>query len=174
MRKNISFSILLLLLSCWACNSGPQEIMEEDQYRISLPSSLKVVDDLDPKARLQFADYKKELYCSLNQTPKGELMKTLGTAKVTSEGIPDLKTYAKFMSSTFKYTVSASEIDLQQLGEKYWLEFEGETAKAKLYYQIAFAEDEDYFYQLISWTLADRKSLYQEDIKAIMESFEIL
>ena len=174
MRKFLRWGIFSLCLLCFGCSTGHQEVIEEGRYKISLPGSLKAVDNLDEKASLQYADFGKELYFTLNQTPKTEVLNNLGAAKVTSEGVPDLETYSKFISSTFKYTVSANEINLKQRGKQYWLEFEGETPKARLYYQIAYAEDEEYFYQLICWTLAERKALHKEVIESCLESFEVI
>jgi bifunctional DNA-binding transcriptional regulator/antitoxin component of YhaV-PrlF toxin-antitoxin module len=173
MRKNV-FYFLFLALLLGSCDAIPHEIRVEGQYQLTIPSSMRAVDDLDEKASLQYANFGKEIYFTLNQIPRAEVKKTLGEAAVTTDSLLNLETYAKFISSTFKYTVSADAINLKSKGEFFYLEFIGEIPEAKLYYQLLFAADEEYFYQLIAWTLADRKSLYEEDLKAILESFELL
>lgn len=172
MKKLLAFCLLSILLSCES--KEVETITIKNKYSIELPEFLSKAQDLHNDASLQYQNVFKELYVVVIDEPKQEFAEIAST---TEDFSPDLNGYHQILKSSFEEGVHNIDItptkDIQINGLKAkTFSLTGELTEIPIYYNVAYIEGKDTFYQIITWTLKSSKQKYQEPMEKIIYSFK--
>ncbi len=167
---------LFTLLSCKNENSTTQIIKIEDRYQIELPKFLEKGEGLNESASLQYQNVAKEFYVIVIDEPKNELEKSLFENKLESAYSNNLKGYSEIISNNMKNTLSINTmpeiIDGTINGLKSrQIDFNANIGETSIYWKLGFAEGKDRYYQIMVWTLTEKKKEYEKQMQDIINSF---
>lgn len=168
------FLALVMLAACQQTNDL-QTVTVNNQYSIDLPNSLVESKDLNNQASLQYQNLKEEFYVIVIDEPKEE-----AHAALTEISMPlNLSGYTKFLMTEFMASVKVSEKsdskDVEINGLKtVQLDFSGITQDLDVFFKLAYIEGESHYYQIMTWTLSNRKTEHQEKMNALLVSFKEL
>lgn len=155
----------LLLMSACSYDEGTFTAKADDVFTLELPNYLSSSQQLAPGAPIQFRNQYRTIYVVGLYSNKGE-------AK-------DLDAYSETIIQKFKLDLKEFESEL--IGEnteagltKRNYRLSGRTTGEKIEYLLMVAEDDEYYYQVCTWTLDFRMEKYGEDLKSILSSFKKL
>jgi len=182
MQKLSSFYLLVLLSSIAflsACNTKTtyETVKTEQKYSLDLPSYLEKGTGLHDNATLQYQNLLKEFYVVVIEDDKENLYKVIdengleemypknftGYSNLLVEGFkenPDVKIDANFTEWKVG-TLPAKNFDMT-----------GKLEGISIYYHYTLVEGKNTYYQVMQWTLADRKEQYKEEMDKIAKSFK--
>ncbi|MEX2590496.1 MAG: hypothetical protein WD334_09855 [Chitinophagales bacterium] len=159
------FSLLIAFFSLQSCSysEGTFTAKADDVFTLELPNYLSSTRQLAPGAQIQFKNRYRTVYVVGLYDAKGE-------AK-------DLDAYDERVIERFSMDLQNFESELLSektenglTKRKYRLS--GNTTGEKIEYLLLTSEDENHYYQVCVWTLDFRLEKYEEDLKAILASFE--
>jgi len=151
----------------------------EGRYAISIPSFLTEVTTLNEDASLQYQNPFKEFYVIVIDEPKSELEKALKDNNLTDSYSSDLNGYSDLLLSGMEQSISVENkskiIDkvVNKMPAKF-LTISGQVQGIDAFYALAFFEGKERYYQVMSWTLADRKNQHKEEMNRILHSLKEL
>ncbi len=189
-----SFGIALLF---WQCNGSDQvEYTESDyasfnnidilgEFKIKLPDYFVEMDDIDPRAKLQYGYIQKdkpegeqtledEIYVTLVEFDKAKAGKEKGDE--TSLSLADFNkknmVNQEVSLTEFEVANSAPKTELINgmtcIKNQYW----GNMGGYSVFYNMAMFETEDRFYQLLLWCFKDYQDKHSSEMDKIIHSFE--
>lgn len=169
MKNNIHkfFVLCVLLFTAHACSRQPQVMMSNDgSYQLTVPGNWSKQIDLNKDATLQAANLREELYVVVIKEDKSDFPAGTSIDQVvdaTRENFTDSTPNAKF-SAPLPVTVGgfpAKQFDVS-----------GTVSGIEAKYLSAVVETPKGFYQILSWTLADRYDKSKPKLQQVLNSFK--
>lgn len=173
MLQKYSFLILLtfILFSC-SNETAFKEVKVNERYAISIPEYLQACPDLHKDASFQYQNTDKDIYAIVIDERK----KTMANYDLDY----DIDLYFKNIASQpFLETIKNGKVSEPHHGkidghEALISEITGNVDGIDAYYKMGVIETPFAFYQILTWTRADNKNLYEKDMKRMIESFREL
>jgi hypothetical protein len=141
-----------------------------DRYAISIPEYLQPCVDLHKDASFQYQNTDKDIYAFVIDERK----KTMAKYDLDY----DLDVYFKVASQPFLETkngkVSTPGKEKINGCEALISEITGNVDGIDVYYKMGVVETPYAFYQILTWTRADKKEEYAADMNRMIESFKEL
>lgn len=172
MKKTLALCLVALLLSC---NSKEvQTVTIKNQYSVQLPDFLSKAKDLHQGASLQYQNALREFYVVVIDEPKKDFY---AIAETTEDFPADFNGYHQILKNELEEGIQDIQItptkDTQINGLKAkTFSLTGEIGTIPVYYEVAYIEGKDKFYQIVTWTLKDNKEKYAEQMQKILSSFK--
>jgi hypothetical protein len=170
-RSLFLICILFSLSSCYH-ETVFTEVKVNDRYSILVPDYLQPCANLHKDASLQYQNIEKDIYAIV-----------IDEKKITMQGYDldyDIDLYFKNIASQpflekIKDGKISSPENKQINGNKALIaEITGKLEQTEVYYKLAVIETPYEFYQLLTWTRAENKEKYENDMIKIIESFKEL
>ncbi len=179
MIKYLSVSIGILFL--FSCNQATkmQEVKVKNQYAIDLPDFLSVSTDLNENASLQYKNILKEFYIIIIDESKDEMQKALDNNALQGLYENNLDGYSKLILDNFESNVEVSyqsekrDTTIHNLKAKL-VEYDAISNKVDAYFKYALVEGKSHYYQVLLWTLKDKKNEHSSDMSKIIGTFREL
>ena len=144
------------------------EVKVNGQYSVLIPEYLTPAAGMHQQASLQYQNEEKEIYVLVINESKADMQ--------AYDLNYDIDTYYKNIVSTpFLETLKNGKVSIpgrQEInGNKALVaEITGVLNGIDVYYKMAVIETNKKFYQVLTWTRADRKEKYEKDLFKIIES----
>jgi len=177
--KKLLFALigLMFLISCQ--ESDTTELVKvKNQYSVELPSFLIISSELNDDASLQYQNLYKEFYVIVIDETKQELIDVITENGLdTSTFKVDFDMFTSFVKEDFIYSIEIDEIPelkdttINNLNAKL-LELDGSFDGIEIFYDIAYVEGKDSYYQIMVWTLGENKEDYKAKMNKIIASFK--
>ena len=175
MKKGLFlFFIIVLFCSCQSSNTL-KTVTIEDRYSISVPSFLTEGRNLNEVASLQYQNIWKEFYVIVIDESKSELHEALIHTNQTEVYSDDLKGYSELLINGFEEGVNviqkseSTDAMINNMPAKL-LTISGQVNGIDIFYSIAFIEGEHQYYQILVWTLLDKKNQYEDLMNKVIHS----
>lgn len=173
MKKLIVLALFTTFLSC-SESKEVETVTIKDKFTVELPDYLSEAKNLHPDASLQYQNALKEFYVVVIDEPKEEF---LNIAATTTDFSADFNGYHDILRNGLEEEIEKNKItptkDTQINGLKAkTFTLTGEVDKIPVYYEVAYLEGKDRFYQIVSWTLESSKDKYHEPMQKIIKSFK--
>ena len=170
MKKIVALGLVLTLLISCDSRTEYQTVKVKNKYSLELPDFLSEAQNLNPEASLQYQNPLKEFYVIVLDEPKTDFP---NPAEI------NLEEYRTILRENLKGTLQSpsflNERDTVIKGLKAKLfSLTDQTGGLKIYYQFAYIESKTHFYQILTWTLEDRKDKFSNEMAKIIASFKIL
>jgi len=176
MKKIYLFLIILLVFT--ACDTKPNFRIENSEngfYSIKVADYMEATDKLNNNASMQFQEDYREIYLIVIDEQKSFL-----------DPDYDLKKYFKFAQDniiksnlTDTETTEPVEKDINGLNAlqgtvvgKYNLGTKEKEQIVEVFYSFIVLESENRFYQVFTWTLANKRKRYEPLLQEMLESFK--
>ena len=180
MKPIIAYLLISLFLLACQADDSTQLVTIDSKYTVMLPSFLeKAGTTLNDDASLQYMHGWKEFYVVVIDENKSDFESAIDNNQLSDRYSKDIDGYSKIMAEKFESSISASEnngwmpitIHNQPARIK---TLRGSTEGVDAFYYIAIIEGKDHFYQVMTWTLAEKEKEFQNQMKAIIYSFKEL
>jgi hypothetical protein len=133
--------------------------------------------DLNDDASLQYQNLFKEFYVVIIDESKESFKLAIEINELEDiyesnfEGYTELLVGNLEAAVTFK-NKTETETKINGLPAKI-LEFEGNVDGIDIYYQVAYIDGITNYYQIMTWTLANKKETYKETMDEMFQSFKV-
>ena len=191
--------VLLLLFSCnmgssfsdeFSLEDGKQVLKKAKFDRVLIDStgemqvfaSMNKTDELSKETDLQFMDTFKELYLMVIKESIADFEFTLELDSATyMKNVKDSSStfaiYSEFITHRMKGNLNTAtdSMVIKKTSHDMPLRIyslEGEVKNMKIFYQVGFIKGKEQLYQVIIWTQAKRKNLYEGVMRKMIESLE--
>lgn len=168
MKKLIVLGLLFTILISCNSNTEYQTVRVKNKYSLELPDFLSEVQNLNPEASLQYQNPLKEFYVIVLDEPKNYFTDAIGLEEYKNILRTNLETSLE--SPTFSPSrdtvINGLKTKLSSLSDK--------RDGIAIYYQFAYIESKTHFYQILTWTLENRKDKFSPDMDKIIASFKEL
>ncbi|WP_026704698.1 hypothetical protein [Flavobacterium soli] len=168
MKKLFALEFIMILFI--SCNSKTeyQTIKIKNKYSVELPDFLSEVTTLNEGASLQYQNPLREFYVIVLEEPKSEFPDqksvNLETYKaILRDGLQSNLTNPKFYQDR-DTVINGLKAKLFSLSDT--------SDNIAIYYQFAYLESKNNFYQVLTWTLENRKEQFSKDMTKIIASFK--
>lgn len=159
------------LISC-APENGVEVVNIQGKYSLSIPSFLTKVNNLNEDASLQYQHAWKELYVIVIDETKTEYESALDIYNLSSSYSQDLSGYTNLVLDNFtQYRGSDTQEGMINNLPAKIVRMEENIDGLDIYFAMAVIEGKENFYQVMTWTLAEKKYQYQEKMQDILYSF---
>lgn len=179
MKKNIC--LFLTLLCLFSCQPGDmdQTVTVENNYSIVVPFLMEKAEGLNDAASLEYQHAWKELYVMVIDEPKTELREALEENDLLDVYTNDFEGYIDLVLSGFEESISVTRkseiIDTRINGmPAKLLTIAATVDDYDVYYSLGFLEGKKRYYQVFTWTLADKKEEYGDQMKRMLYSLKEL
>lgn len=179
MRKLIFLFFALLTLTACDTKESEKVVTVDKKYSISIPSFLTKVSNLNDDASLQYQHAWKEFYVIVIDETKSEMRKAIvenGLIDIYSNdlnGYSDLLLdgFGQFMLITRKTDVIDTHVN--NMPAKLVTVY-GEVDGIDVFYSLAFIEGKKRYYNIVSWSIAEKEYQYKDRMKKLIYSFNEL
>lgn len=168
MKKVFALGILFAFLV--SCNSDTtyQTVKIKNKYSLELPDFLSEVSTLNEEASLQYQNPLREFYVIVLDEPKSEFpdqesINLENFKAILRDGLETNLTNPKF-SRDRDTVINGLKAKLFSLSDS--------SDNIPIYYQFAYIESENHFYQILTWTLEKRKDQFSDEMNKIIASFK--
>ena len=151
----------------------------ENRYTLDLPSFMSETTDLNTDASLEYQNMFRELYVIVIDEPKDEMHKAIIESELQDYYPMNIEGYSDLVLPAFKEGIVRMEqtevIDttINNMDAKLTT-ISGIVEGIDAYYCLGNYEGKDTYYQVITWTLGDRKNTHQEAMDRILHSLKEL
>lgn len=168
------FCVFVGLVSCNR-NKELHVVEFENRFSIEAPIQMKKSKTLNSQAKIQIADVSQELYSIVLDESKQDVISML--ANLGEENNEDsFKTYADL---TFNSLLESTDVSTNQKLTKvvingktaYVSNFDAKVSGIDVFYSFASIEGANTYYQVLVWTLKDKKEKHFAEMTAIVNSF---
>lgn len=172
MKKIMALSLFVLMLSC--TSDKTETVTVKNKYSVELPSFLSEAKGLHDMASLQYQNAFKEFYIVIIDEPKEEFA---NAAKATTEFTPDFNGYYQILRGSLKASIKngvftdTKDTQINGLKAKTFT-LTGKADEIPVFYDIAYVEGNDRFYQIVTWTIESSKEKFKEPMDKIIASFK--
>jgi hypothetical protein len=173
MLSKFSFLLVMVFIFSSCSNENAfKEVKVNDRYSISIPEYLQPCVDLHKDASFQYQNTDKDIYAIVIDERK----KTM--AKYDLDYDIDLY-FKNIASQPFLETIKNGKVTTpvrETINGNSALvsEITGNVDGIDAYYKMGVIETPYAFYQILTWTRADNKDKYENDMKRMIESFKEL
>ncbi|WP_294824792.1 hypothetical protein [uncultured Flavobacterium sp.] len=172
----ICFLIALLLASC---GNGPEatQTVKGETYSLQIPESMSRTSQLNDQASLQYQNPMKELYIIVIDETKEEMQAAIDDNSLYDIYSNDLQGYYDLVSNNILSTLSRdtlprpTDTTINGLKAKV-LNVEGPVEGQDIYWKFAFVEGKKKYYQIMAWTLANRREKHEKAMEEMIASFK--
>jgi len=163
--------IALLIAGCGAKKTKFNEAKVAGKFTMQVPEYMAVATNLNKSASLQYSNPTEEVYMVVIDDSKEEMK----AADVNYT----LQQYFDFAAKNLENSVNnyklSSPVSKKINGNSALVgEITGKFDKYDVFYKIAAIESSKHFYQILSWTMGDKKDKYSADMDAMIESLKEL
>lgn len=180
--KIISLSLFILIASLLITSCESQEpkkdiVTIDNLYTIELPDILSKATNLNDDATLQYQNLLQELYIIEIHESIDEFEKVMKDSELDKTYSVDLDGYTKLLLDNFYTSVKPikdsgiQSSTINSMDAKI-IEMEAKSGDLEIYYHIAFVKGKKNYYQLMTWTLLNKKEDHKQAMKAMIESFK--
>ena len=179
MKNLILVSITSLILISCGVGRAKEEVVIEGKYKMKVPTNMSESFDLNDEASLQYQNIFKELYLIVLDEDLSDFITSIEENDLTDSYSLDLYGHCRLLIDVFAMDVEiineSEPVDLIIDGlPAMQYELEGRIEDVEIYYCCTFIEGKNKFYQVISWTLLDKKNEHANILKKMPLSFEEL
>jgi hypothetical protein len=178
MKKLFYFLAIAVALS--SCGSGVKNVKIKNQFTMDIPGDMDTSTALNDDAILQYEKGIDELYVIVMDDKTDEFKNSIITNNLLGSYDTTLSGFAKLMYEDFggnmKMKGKPALVDKTINGSKAkMVEFDCTTQdKLDCHFKIAYLEGKKDMYQIVTWTLANKKDLNEEKMTKMIESFKEL
>lgn len=152
-----------------------------DQYSIALPKYMKEAVNLNGDASLQYQNIFKEVYITVIDEPKQELIEIFKELDEWDDSKSVVKNYRdiqlQFLSEGIAIENRSDPRSIKINGlDAEVMDIDGkvEDVAHAIAYRLAFIEGNEKVYVIMAWTLKDKRKKLQNTFQQIIMSFELL
>lgn len=177
MKKIFLILISAFVLQSCGSSEGEQEVTIGNRYKLSVPSFLSESNELNDDASLQYQNIWKEFYVITIDESKEEFVEAIEGNGLSGLYNTDLEGYSQLILGFFKEGIEGAKqskmIDttVNSLQAKLTA-FEGRVEGIDVYYLMGMYEGEKGFYQVLTWTLKEKKDEYKSQMEKIVYSLK--
>ena len=172
---------LILLLACiglYSCNlSSEFKTVSVNDYSISVPEFLSEGEGLNDDASLQYQNLFKEFYVVVIDESKAAFGEAIAINELEDLYDPNFEGYTELLIGSLEEAVTfknKKETDTKINGlQAKILAFEGTVEGIDIYYQVAYIDGISNYYQVMVWTLADKKESYEKMMDEMIQTFKV-
>jgi|GEM_PF-601479 len=166
----VSVAIVSLISSCKQ-ETTFKEVKVNEHYSISTPEYMQPCADLHKDASFQYQNTDKDIYAIVIDERK----KTMANYNLDY----DLRSYFTTASQPILETIKDGKMSAateKKINGNNALvsEINGKFDDIDAYYKIGIIETPYAFYQILTWTRADKKAEFEPDMDSMIESFKEL
>lgn len=172
-RITLLLSLFTLLLSC---ASDQKQVVSTSLYSLELPSFLNKANGINEDASLEYQNLFKEFYTIVIDETKKEFNDAIDSYDFGEEYQKNLTGYSKIVFDSFEMGLEIIENKdgSVKVGEMNAIR---KTMDAKIdgldvFYHVSIIEGKDHYYQILSWTLLNKKEEYKSMMVDIEKSFK--
>ncbi len=173
MKKYFAFFILaIVFISCGKENEV--SIIKKVNYSIEIPKDLSETKLLNDVASLQYENQFKEFYVIVIDESKESLKDFFAPNSETPNNLDGYSELLKVNMASVLGKVDFSKIEIKQINGMKAKVFSVETKIENLdaYYKFGFFESKNSYYQVMLWTLLDKKEEHEPRMQKIIDSFK--
>lgn len=165
-----------LVLSVFAFGQTGKMMKAGRQFGLNYPASYVKTFNLNEDALLQMSNVASEKYSLVIQDEKAGLE----YFKLAFENVGEATTFfTKGIIENLK-NVKKSEVKMRKIGNYNAAELlieatdlnEETNEELNLFYVFTLIESPEFYYQVMSWTLAENKSKFEQEFRTIANSFQ--
>ncbi len=168
------FGLLLFILSVVSCGKENEvSTIKKKNYSIEIPKDLSDTKLLNEVASLQYENQFKEFYVIVIDETKESLVDFFDPNSETPNNLDGYSELLKENMAPVLGKVDFSKIPSKQINGMKAKVFSVETKIENLdaYYKFGFFEGKNSYYQVMLWTLLDKKKEHEPRMQKIIESF---
>lgn len=179
MKKiNLILILILFLVSCQPTGTE-QTIIVENKYSLTIPSFLTKVSNLNEDASLQYQHAWKEFYVIVIDESREEFRKALYDNDLDETYSIDIKGYSDLLLDVFTSTMTINnKTELKDTIIDNFpartIQITARTEGVDVYFSLAFVEGNKRYYQIMAWTLSNKKYQYDYKMGKLINSFKEL
>jgi hypothetical protein len=175
MKKYLLSAIALVLLTA-SCKEANQTVKIDNRYSLELPPFLEKATDLHAEASLQYKNELREFYVIVIDEPIAEFNAALGADNELG-ATGSLDGYAKlgvaFMQQSAKFDAAPNLVPAKINGfPAKTLNVTGKINNIDIYWKEAYIQGKNTYYQVIVWTLANKKEAHENEMQEVINSFK--
>ncbi|MFN8712728.1 MAG: hypothetical protein ACK5Z2_07730 [Bacteroidota bacterium] len=178
--KNITLLLFIALIaSSCDLNQKDKTVAVKNKFSLSVPASFSKQKGLHEDASLQYGNLLNEFFVIVVDEPKAEFHSVLEENGLSESFSSDINGYADILIPTYDETIEnlrkSDVVDtmINTMPAKI-LTLSGRVENMNVFYTVAFVEGKDNYYQIMTWTLANRKSRYSDAMKRLVCSLKEL
>ncbi|MFW6272979.1 MAG: hypothetical protein ACOC2U_04275 [bacterium] len=178
--KNIILLVFstFFLISCVSKDSE-KTVTIASKYSLTIPSFLTKVNNLNEEASLEYQHALKEFYVIALDDSKEAYRKTLVNKNLTNRYDNDFSGYVELLMFGMEHSLNIyqkSELKdtlINELPAK-TIQISGRMDGIDAYCYLAFINGEKNYYNIMTWTIADKKYKYASKMIKLIHSFKEL
>jgi hypothetical protein len=161
-----------------AKKSTDWKTVSSDKFTLQVPAHMKEATDLHDDAVLQYQNVIKEFYTIVIEESVEDFHTALIDGALEEEFPPNLQGYSSLVAAKFSENVEelVNKSEFKPLtvngDSATYFEAEAKLSGIKVYYHYAFVRGDSNYYQVMSWTLAEKKDKLHADMMEILNSFK--
>ncbi|CAN5281950.1 hypothetical protein BH09BAC1_BH09BAC1_21000 [soil metagenome] len=159
--------ILVMAITTASCkySEGLEEQEVKGRFKISVTDYMSESDELHPQAVFQYSSPYRTVYLLVLDTPRIDLS-LAAYGKIASE-----KLVSALTDSTITPIDSVTAING---APAIAYELEGNITNERVWYYMAIVEGKQHYYQILGWTILQRKEKYGKHIEDMVRSFKLV
>lgn len=179
MRQFLSLSVILVLLASCSISSEIRHVQVKNKFSLYIPTFLSPTNELNDVASLQYANGEKELYIIVIDEDKASIVQVSEDNELNDIYQPTLDGFTQLMLDNYCESVDIDRIsDVSNISfnglDARWVTIEGAVDGVSVFLEIAYIEGNSSYYQLMTWTLLEKKEEFSEQMKVMINSFSEL
>lgn len=177
--KKIYFALFLLIFVACGESEKTNTITIEDRYSMEIPDFMTSTSLLNDEASLQYQHAIKELYVIVIDENKLLVHDAIDDAELEESYTKDLEGYCNLIMEQTEGNFAEFKMEEYKTSEINGLklrtiEVQGKADAIDGFLIFGFVEGKDYYYQIMTWTLMDRKDTHIEKMYKMINSFKEL
>lgn len=163
MRKILTLLLIAILTQSCADPNEVQTVSFSNMYSLTIPSFLTQVNNLNDEASLQYQHAFKEFYVITIDEPKDEMHSALTENNLIDLYPANLEGYTNLALETFKTSMTnhnqgtVTDTVINNMPAKF-TSINGTVEGIDAYFVYGTYEGDHNYYQVMTWTLANRAS----------------
>ena len=184
MHRLFALSLFCLVI-LGGCNTSSDKketakwkVVNSRNFSVRLPSYLKQATELHDDAVMQYQNVIKEFYFIVIQEPTAEFNDMFYRGELEDEYTPNIDGYARLIGDRFSenvdtvYQKTALKPIIIDGKDGRYFEANAKVGTVDVHYHYGFVRGDTTYYQLLSWTLMDKASKYNDTMSNILHSFK--
>lgn len=145
---------------------------------MKVPGYLKKGTELHEEAVVQYQNIVKEFYFIVIQESAGVFHSTVQESELESDYPLNIDGYARLVGDRFSDNVDEmfKKTDLKPIvvdgKEGRYFEANAKVGDVNVHYHYGFIQGDTTYYQVLSWTLMNKESKYNDTMLGILQSFK--